>query len=177
MQIGFLARTWWSNYAANISKQWSQPCLMHSCLKSWVRLLHLAEKDNLSPFDSNIACLCQSIGNDNNKQVYRQSLVWKPTGSRVGWAECSMILGTGCWVQVVFIAWSSIAQSVCRRAFSLLAILHSAEEDNWSPFDSNIACLCQSIEINNNKHASYILFTTRVTSLQLLDSQYSAEIC
>ena len=61
-----------------------------------------------------------------------------------------------------FLAWSSIAQSVCQWAFSLLAIwclrpwwvriLLSAEEDNLSPFDSNIACLCQSIEINNNKH-------------------------
>ena len=59
-------------------------------------------------------------------------------------------------------AWSSIAQSVCQRAFSLLAIwclrswwvriLLSAEEDNLSLFDSNIACLCQSIEINNNKY-------------------------
>ena len=28
-------------------------------------------------------------------------------------------------------------------------ILHSVEEDNLFPFDSNIACLCQSIEINN----------------------------
>ena len=60
-----------------------------------------------------------------------------------------------------FLAWSSIAQSVCQRAFSLLAIwclgprvqiLHSAEEHNLSPFDLNIACLCQSIEINNNKY-------------------------
>ena len=29
-------------------------------------------------------------------------------------------------------------------------ILHSAEEDNMSPFDSKIASLCKSIEINNN---------------------------
>ena len=59
------------------------------------------------------------------------------------------------------LAWSSIAQSVCQRAFSLLAIwclgprvqiLHSAEEHNLSPFDLNIACLCQSIEFNNNKY-------------------------
>ena len=59
-----------------------------------------------------------------------------------------------------FLAWSSIAQSVCQQAFSLLVnrylrpwvrILPSAEEDNLSPLDSNIACLCQSIEINN-KH-------------------------
>ena len=56
---------------------------------------------------------------------------------------------------------SSIAQSVCHRAFRLLAIwclrswvriLHSAEEDNVSPFDSNIVCLSQSIDINNNKY-------------------------
>ena len=31
-----------------------------------------------------------------------------------------------------------------------VGILLSAEEDNLSPLDSNIACLCQSIEINNN---------------------------
>ena len=57
-----------------------------------------------------------------------------------------------------FLAWSSIAQSVCQWAFSLLVIwclrpwvriLHSAEEDNLSPFDSKIVCPCQSIEINN----------------------------
>ena len=35
---------------------------------------------------------------------------------------------------------------------SQLRILHSAEEDNFSPFDSKIACLCQSIAIYNNKH-------------------------
>ena len=28
----------------------------------------------------------------------------------------------------------------------------SAEEDNLSPFDTNIVCLCQSIENNNNKY-------------------------
>ena len=33
-----------------------------------------------------------------------------------------------------------------------IQILHSAEEHNLSPFDLNIACLCQSIEINNNKY-------------------------
>ena len=60
-----------------------------------------------------------------------------------------------------FLARSSRAQSVCQRAFSLLAIwclgprvqiLHSAEEHNLAPFDLNIASLCQSIEINNNKY-------------------------
>ena len=131
------------------------------CLRPWwVRILPSAEEDNLSPFDSNIACLCQSIEIKINKYVYRQSQVRMPNGCGVEWAECSLIIGTGCRVPVF--AWSSIAQSVCQWVFSLLAIwclrpwwvriLPSAEEDNLFPFDSNIACLCQSIEINNNKY-------------------------
>ena len=84
-----------------------------------VRILPSAEEDNLSPFDSNIACLCQSIEINNNKCVYRQSQVRMPNGSGVRWAECLLIIGTGCRVQVF--AWSSIAQSVCQQAFSLLA--------------------------------------------------------
>ena len=79
---------------------------------------------------------------------------------RVGWMLADHrdgLSSSSFWV-----AWSSIAQTVCQWLFSLLGIwvarpwwvriLHSAEEDNLSPFDSNIACLCQSIEINNNKH-------------------------
>ena len=37
-------------------------------------------------------------------------------------------------------------------------ILHSAEEDNLSPFDSKNACLCQSIEINNNKYICVCIY-------------------
>ena len=66
----------------------------------WVRILHSAEEDNLSPFDLNIACLCQSIEINNNKYVYRQSPVRMPNGNGVEWAECSLIIGTGCRVQV-----------------------------------------------------------------------------
>ena len=126
---------------------------MNRYLRPWVRILPSAEEDNLSPFDSNIACLCQSIEINNNKHVYRQSQVRMPNGCGVNGLNARWS-GTGCRVQV-FLAWSSIAQSVCQWAFSLLAIWclrPSAEEDNLSPFDSNIACLCQSIEINNNKH-------------------------
>ena len=54
----------------------------------------------MSPFDLNIACLCQSIEINNNKYVYRQSQVRKSTDSGVKWAECSLIIGTGCRVQV-----------------------------------------------------------------------------
>ena len=50
----------------------------------------------MSPFDSNIAGLCQSIESNNNKHVYRQSQVRKPNNSEVKWAECSLIIGTGC---------------------------------------------------------------------------------
>ena len=70
----------------------------NSLLNIWVRILPSAEEDNLSPFDSNIACLCQSIEINNNKHVYRQSQVRKPTGSEVEWAECLLIIGTGCRV-------------------------------------------------------------------------------
>ena len=87
----------------------------------WVWILLSAEEDNLSPFDSKITCLCQSIEINNNKYVYRQSQVWTPNGSGIRWAECLLIIGTGCRVQV-FLAWSSIAQSVCQQAFSLLKI-------------------------------------------------------
>ena len=74
--------------------------LRFECTVPWVRILHSAEEDNLSPFDSNIACLCQGIEINNNKHVYRQSQVRTPTGSEVEWAECLLIIGTGCRVQV-----------------------------------------------------------------------------
>ena len=80
---------------------------MHACFmleirfqRPWDRILHSAEEDNLSPFDSKIACLCQSIEIKNNTHVYRQSQMRKPTGSGVQWAERSLIIGTGYWVQV-----------------------------------------------------------------------------
>ena len=70
------------------------------CLGPWVPILHSAEEHNLSPFDLNIACLCQKIEINNNKYVYCQSQVRESTDSRVKWAECSLIIGTGCRVQV-----------------------------------------------------------------------------
>ena len=35
---------------------------------------------------------------------------------------------------------------------TLVQILQTAKEDNLSPFDLKNTCLCQGIEINNNKH-------------------------
>ena len=60
--------------------------------------------------------------NQTRKCVYHQSQVWTNSGSEVKWAECSFIIGTSCRVQV-FSAWSSIALSVCKWAFSLQAIM------------------------------------------------------
>ena len=83
----------------------------------------------------------------------------------IGWA-----------IEFKFLAWHSVAQLVCQRAFSWLEIrfqrtwiriLHSAEEDNLSPFDPEIACLCQRIEINNNKHVCYEASMRAITYLYI----------
>ena len=118
--------------------------------------------DNLSPFDLKIACLCRSNQIDN-KHVYRQSQVRKPTGIGVEWAECSLIIGMGYWVKVFsLIINSSVGLSAGIQSVgdsvpeTIVWILHSAEEDNLPSFDSKITCLCQSIEINNNKHVHVV---------------------
>ena len=75
----------------------------------------------MSPLDLNIACLCQSI-EINNKYVYRQSQVRKSTDSGVKWAECSLIIGTGCRVQVFsFILDSSVGLSASIQSAGDLA--------------------------------------------------------
>ena len=113
---------------------------------------------------------------NNNKHVYRQSQVRMPNGSGVEWAECSLIIGTGCRVQVFsLILDSSVGLSAGIQSAGdsvpetlWVRILHSAEEDNLSAFDSKIACLCHSIEINNNKHSLYIAgCTTAMTEISI----------
>ena len=55
----------------------------------------------------------QSIEINNNTHVYCQSQVRKPTGSGVKWAECLLIIGMGCQVQVFsLIIDSSVGLSV-----------------------------------------------------------------
>ena len=54
---------------------------------------------------------------------------------------------------------------------TLVWILHSAELDDMSPFDSKIACLCQSVKINNNKHDILLLWTQHV-QMQFESSNY-----
>ena len=95
-EFKFLA---WSSIAQSVCQR-AFSRLEIWCLGPRVQILHSAEEHNLSPFDLNIACLCQSIEINNNKYVYRQSQVRKSTDNGVKWAECSLIIGTGCRVQI-----------------------------------------------------------------------------
>ena len=90
----------WSSIALSICQR-AFSLLEIRFQRSWVRILHSAEADNLPPFDSKIVCLCQSI-EINNKHVYRQRQVRKSTGSGFELAECSLTIGKGYWVQVYF---------------------------------------------------------------------------
>ena len=97
VEFKFLA---WSSIAQSVFQR-AFSLLAIWCLRPWwVQILHSAEEDNLSPLDSNIACPCQSIEINNNKHVYCQRQVRMPNGSGVEWAECSLIIGMGCRVQV-----------------------------------------------------------------------------
>ena len=98
----------------------------------------------------------------NNNYVYRQSQVRMPNSSGVRWAECLLIIGTGCRVQVLSLILDSSGLSAGIQSVGdwvsetlWVRILHLAEEDNLYPFDSKIACLCQSIK-TNNKYIYYI---------------------
>ena len=108
----------WSSIAQSVCQR-AFSLLAIWCLRSRVQILHSAEEHNLSPFDLNIAYLCQSIEINNNKYVCRQSQVRKSTDSGVKWAECSLIIGTGCRVQVFSlildssVGWSASIQSAC----------------------------------------------------------------
>ena len=96
VEFKFLA---WSSIAQSVCQR-AFSLLAIWCLGSRDQILHLAEEHNFSRFDLNITCLCQSIKIDNNRYVYRQRQVRKSTDSGVNWAECSLIIGTGCWIQV-----------------------------------------------------------------------------
>ena len=70
------------------------------------------------------------------------------------------------WLKLsAFFAW--FMHVVCLRTFGLLEIrfqrpwiriLHSAEEDNYSPSDSISFPCCQCIKISTNKHVSVLMY-------------------
>ena len=124
-------------------------CLL-SIRENRLPVLGANAKRQWGPFDLKVACLCQSIGINNNKHVYRQSQVRKPNCSGVDWADYSLIIGTGYWVQVFSLILDSsvglssgiqsAGDSVPRTPW--VRILHAAEEDNLSPFDlKSLACV------------------------------------
>ena len=118
-------------------------------------ILHSSEEDNLSPFDLKIACLCQSIEINKNINACMYMCMYVCMHACIYiyiYVSMCVSMYVCYWVQV-FLVWSSITQSVCKRPFGLLEIrfqrpwvriLHSAEEDNLSPFDS--------ISLHTNKH-------------------------
>ena len=68
-----------------------------------------------------------------NNYVYRQSQVRKQTGSGVEWAECLLITGTGCRVQVfsMILDRSDGLSAVPRALSSALAALQSVFLSDW----------------------------------------------
>ena len=141
-------------------KTWLYPQTSGTSLTSW-RQPFCNYKH--SPFDIYIyiyiyklTTTCTCISPEPGAKANR---LWGPSGPNDRWSQ-------GRAVEFKFLVWSSMAHWVCQRAFSLLAIwclrpwvriLHSPEEYKLSPLDSKIACLCQSIEINNKHIYIYIL--------------------
>ena len=89
----------WSSIAQLVCR-WAFGLLEIRFQRPWVRILHSAEEDNLSPSVSISLPCCQCIKINANKYVHLQSQGWSHISSGVGWAECSLIIGTGYRVQV-----------------------------------------------------------------------------
>ena len=137
-----------------------------------VRIQHSADGDNLSK----ISCQCQSIEINNNKHVYSQNQVRMSNGSGVEWAECSLITRAGCRVQIL--AWSSIAQSVCQRVFSLLEI----RSQTLSGFESCIpqrktTCLLSIRKVLSCARASKLTATNTILKKIKLDVANQSSGC
>ena len=106
-------------------------------------------------------------GTDQRKHQSSASLafLWGIHGLPVNarWAECTLVIETGYRIQVFF-TWSSMAQSVCGRAFCLLAIqclLRRRPDSNPGltrgklSFRIELTSLCQSIKGKNNRYSVY----------------------
>ena len=82
-------------------------------------------------------CIARGSLSYDNKHIYRQSQVRKPTGSGVEWAKYPLIMGTGYWVQVL--AWSSIydrlhhmpADTIAKHVYEEMNKLHSMGFMTW----------------------------------------------
>ena len=96
------------------------PCLYIGWTPHSMWRIHMQRKTTcLLSIRKSLGC-AKNIKINNNNYVYHQSQVWRPIGCEVKWAKCSLIIWTGCCVQIL--AWSVITQSVYEWAFSLLVI-------------------------------------------------------
>ena len=156
--------TSWTEFNANLVLRSRASYQIH--IKHWKTTF-----DCKSPFDSKIACLCQSIEINNNKYVYRQSQVRMPKWQwgQVGWMLADhrdgLLSLSFCLILDSSDGLSAGIQSTGEWVSETLwvRILHSAQEDNLSPFDSKIACLFQSIEINNNKIQPWLILCKTIS--------------
>ena len=80
------------------------------CLRPWVRILHSAEEDNLSPFDLNIVCLCQSIEINNNIQEWFVQPGFPLSGPEY------LVLTTRPLIRSVWVLWKSDVTSTSTDA-------------------------------------------------------------
>ena len=123
--------------------------------RPWVRILHSAIEDNWSPFDSISFPYCQCININTNKHVYRQSQgkAISTMGSSV-WILAFIVIGTGHPVEVFsLMLYSSVGLSagIQSAGDSVRDTLHSAEEDDRSPFDLISLPCCQCIKSYTTK--------------------------
>ena len=113
---------------------------------------HQWKEGNLTSFDSKSHHCTRPQPKSNDKNIiYYQSQGLIITSSGVKWTEFSLIIGMGYLVLVL--TWSSIPQSVCKPAFSLLTS-GCLRRPAWNPgltngrqlisFQFAIISLCQS---------------------------------
>ena len=96
-------------------------CSCHSYLLTWSQLPQTksVEGRQLDFFRFEITSLYQTTTKIKRQKYYiSPEPGWIITSSGVKWTEFSLIIGMGYLVLVL--TWSSIPQSVCKRAFSLL---------------------------------------------------------
>ena len=155
----FTARLWWAfELCHQIRLSAGIQSAGDSIPETLVRILHSAEEDNLSTFDSKIACLCQSIKINDSKHIYHQSQVRKPTGCGVEWTEVLLTIGTGYWVACARA--SKLATNICICMHACMYI--------WDDI-----YIYMDIVIDRWMHVYYICIYSRYIHLPLLKNPHN----
>ena len=117
--------------------------------------------------------------NENNEYVYCQSQGWIPSGSGGKWAACSSNARA---IEFKFLIWCSIVQSVCMRAFRLLACLRRPASNPGTRFNIKMTsyqyrkshCGDKTILRPSYLHNG-ISYTGKMTSLYWIGALVSSE--